>query len=429
LTKKEGHRCFHLRQFEQEKNGGTTMPVDVQSNKDDLQFQLTDRSGQLHSLWQMADKLHELFFEVLREWMRVQQQRQLEARLGKKWQPLPPAWRRISCPGCGSVAVRRKCWRERTVTLARWGEVSVPRRQLACTDCGRTWMPFAEQLELPRGRYGPDLLEQTIGWATEVSFQKASEAHPEAPSAHTIWRRLRQTVPTPPCRRASTAGMDATDVPEWQGDGQQAVSLVHGIGPASEQRTEPRPRRVLAVAAGDEADIKPKLTSLHLQSLIHDGNLALEGAAEQIGRCRWHVPYTVRHLLYKDDITGEDNKERVQQLHQITTDPRLGKQTLAWRLNLWLMENSDAPQACEHVRRARPGLMELADRKSRRPAVETTSHVEREMLEINKRFENGGGWTRRGAKAMLLHHQMRRHEPDNWKRQLREKLETTLLLN
>lgn len=405
------------------------MPVQIQSNEDELQFQLIDHSGQIRSLWQMKDQLQQLFFEVLREWIRVQQQRQLEAQLGEKWQPMPARWRRISCPGCGSVDLRRKCWRERTVTFARWGEVSIPRRQVECTDCGRTWMPFAEQLELPRGRYGPELLEQSIRWATEVSFRKASEAVLEGPSAHTIWRRLRQTVPTPTCRDAPTAVVDSTDVPEWQGEGQHALSLVHRIGPATQKRSEVRPRRLLTVAVGAEADIKPKLADLQLQSLIHDGNLALEEAAEQVGRCRWHVPYTVRHLLYSDDITGEDNKERVEQLHRITTDPRLGKQTLEWRLNLWLMENSDASQACEHVRRARAGLMELADRKSRRPEVETTSHVEREMLEINKRFENGGGWTQTGAKAMLLHHQMRRHEPENWKRQLREKLETTLRLN
>lgn len=403
------------------------MPVQVQSNEDQLQFQLIDQSGQIRSLWQMKDRLQQLFFGVLREWIRAQQERQLEARLGEKWQPLPPAWRRISCPECGSVDLRRKCWRERAVTLARWGEVSVPRRQLECSDCGRTWMPFAEQLELPRGRYGPDLLEQSIRWATEVSFHKASEAAPEAPSAYTIWRRLRQTTPTPTARQASTAVADGTEVPSWRGGDQHALSLVHRIGPASRERSEVRPRRVLTVAAGKEDDIKPKLADLQLQTLIHDGNLQLDAYGEQVGRCRWHVPYTVRHLLYRDDIKGEDNKERVQQLHRITTDPRAGKDELGWRLNLWLLKNEDAPQACEHVRKAQAGLQRLADRRTVRPTVETTSHVEREMLEINKRFENGGGWTRRGAEAMLLHHQMRRHEPDNWTRQLRKKLETTLL--
>ncbi|MFB6198251.1 MAG: hypothetical protein ABEI52_08310 [Halobacteriaceae archaeon] len=72
-----------------------------------------------------------------------------------------------------------------------------------------------------------------------------------------------------------------------------------------------------------------------------------------------------------------------------------------------------APHTAAHVRHAVEGLV-----KTRRHELQTTSLVEREMNEVNKRFENGGGWTEYGGEAMIRHHQMLRHEPDEWMNQM-----------
>ncbi|HLR31733.1 MAG TPA: hypothetical protein VK074_04550 [Fodinibius sp.] len=57
-------------------------------------------------------------------------------------------------------------------------------------------------------------------------------------------------------------------------------------------------------------------------------------------------------------------------------------------------DDSDAETACSHVRASRHGLQEM-DEYPEAFTVQTTSHVEREMKELNKRFENGGGWSRK----------------------------------
>src|SRR5699024_3436456 len=64
------------------------------------------------------------------------------------------------------------------------------------------------------------------------------------------------------------------------------------------ERPPRRNRRLLAAAAG--ADIKPLLEPLAIRGLVHDGNMDLSASANRMGQCRWHVPYTVRYLLYKD---------------------------------------------------------------------------------------------------------------------------------
>jgi len=55
--------------------------------------------------------------------------------------------------------------------------------------------------------------------------------------------------------------------------------------------------------------------------------------------------------------------------------------------------------------------------KAERPeafTVETTAPVEREMRELNRRFENGGQWTQAGAENLLRWHQVYRHAPEQW---------------
>jgi hypothetical protein len=43
--------------------------------------------------------------------------------------------------------------------------------------------------------------------------------------------------------------------------------------------------------------------------------------------------------------------------------------------------------------------------------VQTTAPAEREMRELNRRFENGGQWTQAGAENLLRWHQIYRHAP------------------
>lgn len=50
--------------------------------------------------------------------------------------------------------------------------------------------------------------------------------------------------------------------------------------------------------------------------------------------------------------------------------------------------------------------------------VETTAPAEREMRELNRRFENGRQWTRSGAENPVQWHQVYRHDSKRWSRWL-----------
>lgn len=132
------------------------------------------------------------------------------------------------------------------------------------------------------------------------------------------------------------------------------------------------------------------------------------------GRCLWHVPHTVRYLLYKDGIKGDDNKELTRQLAKMVFDERGVPRQREEKLMKWVRRNHEtAPHSTTHVQKARRGIRNVEEHPELFD-VQTTSPMERRMVELNKRFENGGGWTKKGARALLWHHELGVLEPEKW---------------
>lgn len=292
----------------------------IQINKTGIQVQMTITDRKLTPLEDMLDCIQEVATELISGWLKLVQEQILSEWIGGRWQPLPTAQRALGCPQCGSVNVQRKCWRKRTLRVACFGAITLPRRQVCCSGCGHTWMPFEEALKLPSGSHGPKLLRQALRRVVDLSYQKTAAMDPTGPSAGKFHRLV-----------------------------------------------------------------------------------------GHVGRCRWHIPYTIRYLLYKDGIKGKDNKNRVENLREHIWDSQ--------GIDGWLASNSDARVACTHVKASLDGLQEMEDHPQDF-TVQTTSHVEREMKELNKRFENGGGWTTTGAEKLLWLHQLSRFEPKRFTKTL-----------
>lgn len=396
----------------------------IQINKADIQVQMTLKNEQLTPLEDMLDGLREVAAELLSGWLKLAQEQTLSKWIGAPWQPLPEMQRGLGCPRCASVHVQRKCWRVRRLEVAYFGALKLPRRQVCCADCGHTWMPFEGALQLPEGSHGPKLIGRALRRLVDMSYRKAADYEASGPSAAKLHRLVQQVEPPQPPPSVQTAVVDATDVPAWRESGQISLSIAHQVAPPENKDGESeRPRRkrhLLAVSAGGEVDIKPLLEPLDIEGLVHDGNLDLSASAEHVGRCRWHIPYTVRYLLYQDNIKGEDNKTRLQNLREAIWDIPATRD--------WLARNKDAEAACTHVKESLPALQQM-DTHREAFTVQTTSHVEREMKELNKRFENGGGWTPSGAENMLWLHQLNRFEPKRFTNTIQKLIKQTVSTN
>ncbi|WP_251923628.1 hypothetical protein [Salinibacter ruber] len=83
-------------------------------------------------------------------------------------------------------------------------------------------------------------------------------------------------------------------------------------------------------------------------------------------------------------------------------------------LTQWVaVRRQEAPQSAGHVERAAPqiGVYAQSDPPpSAGFAVEMTAPVEREIRDLDRRFENGRQWTRPEAENFLQWHRIYRHD-------------------
>lgn len=326
--------------------------------------------------------------------------------------------RSLSCPECGSPKVNRKDWRSRKPVVPVLGEIEIPQRRVKCRECETVYKPYEDDLGLPKGtQYTPEVLVRGIQNALMMSYERASVLTGGSPSAGRIHRAVKELKPevNDEDEEYTLVIIDATDVPKWRESGQISLTLAHEIsrGPQVYGRGTLK-RSIVAVAAGQEEDIKAFLEGPRIQAVMHDGKLNMEELCEVDGRCMWHVVYTVHHLLYRDGITGEQNTNKCESLFDILFDPTLSPGECAAKMLDWVEDQRPvAPQAARHVEHALDGVMNVKSH-SELFDVLTTSCMERMMVELNKRFENGGGWTPQGAEALLSHLQLWLYEPEQW---------------
>ena len=382
-------------------------------------IQITMRTSQRPSVLQLVFALISSVPELLKRTLKALQAEWLKEDLG------PPGSvgnlfndGHLSCPECGRGNANRKDWKSRSPVVPVLGEIEVPQRRVTCQDCGSVYRPYKDVLGLPdHDQYTPEALLEGLRNVMVMSYEKAATFTRANVSANTLHRAIRETKPDIDTEDQTYALviMDATDVPKWKKSGQITLTLAHEVseGPTVHDRPTLN-RTVVALAVGSEKDIKQYLEDPSIQGLMHDGKLDVEDLCEMEGRCWWHVPYTVKYLLYQDEIRGEENKKRVGWLVNILHEDGLEWSERKDQLEEWIEDNeSSAPMAARHVENALEALGNVQTHPELFEVM-TTSPMERQMPEVNKRFENGGGWTQEGAEALLFHWQLWMIEPETW---------------
>ena len=344
----------------------------------------------------------------------------------------------VECPRCGSEAAYRKGTRPRTVEVPRLGTVEVERPYLECRQCGRSYAPYSAGAP-ERRRYGQEALRRPIEATMETSYRRGAEAYPESPSARTLWRIVNGGPPPTSEEEGPldadaealkaperTCVADATRIPAREEDAQHSLSIAHAVEPDGTGVDRAggaggRPalkRQPVAGRVGSETRLREALSEARVPTLVTDGQMDVSDVADRCGRCRWHLSRSVRHLLYNDDVSGDRNKKLTGEVRSLAYTDYANPIAAQATLTRWAaVRRQEAPQASGHVERAAPQIGVYA-RSDPPPtmefAVETTAPVEREMRELNRRFENGGQWTRSGAENLLQWHQIYRHDSKRW---------------
>lgn len=336
--------------------------------------------------------------------------------------------REIVCERCGVVHVggdgtllRRGSRTRRLKTSS--GVLVFALHQLTCRDCGRTWSPFAQWLDLkPRQRVSEELERKLVEWVTQLSYAKTCQVSGEwlgtTLSAKTLHRCVQQRgeavrfTPAPVC---AVALADGTKVPA--GKGERGCELRFSLQILGREEHHGRTRvlkRIAGWSMGPGSWRRAIPVGVATDAIVTDRE---QGLAELMrkehpgvlhGTCEWHLGHTLDHLLLLDKVKNQDRKQHVAELNRIVWGSASRRPRAYRRLCARLQACQNAHTMLQHV----SGYL-LSDR---RPAERTTSVIEREMREINRRTDVGRRWSIQGIDHLLRLRHSQRINPDDFHR-------------
>lgn len=333
----------------------------------------------------------------------------------------------IACRGCGVVhsasgSLLRRGRRKRTVRTSV-GRITFCLRQVTCADCRRTWCPFAERLGLrPRQRVLDELLRRLVDWVTELSYEKTTRIGGEWLGAtvsprtlHAEVQRRGERVEFTEVEPLGTVVADGTKVPAGEGLRGEDLSVAFQLeGRRTESGRTVVEKRVIGMGVGMGHWQETLATAGEPDLLVTDGETGLrelvswyfERTRHQL--CEWHVAYGMAHMLGLDGMAVSERKKLSGKLSGILSR---GGASARKQYRRFVQTLDAYPRAQGLLERARPYLLYSPPSPER-----TTSVMEREMREVNRRTDVGARWSVPGLTNLTKLRLAKRHNPDDYER-------------
>jgi hypothetical protein len=157
-------------------------------------------------------------------------------------------------------------------------------------------------------------------------------------------------------------------------------------------------KELVHLHVGDVEPLRDHLSDIRPQRIVHDGDTDFSDCADRVQRCRWHLVYQLKHYLWQDKIPHEDRSIYQSRLKDIL----FGERSTAPRMFGFFIKELEAANcttAAEHLRNARSEAFTY--RTDRNFTYATTTPIEREMRELNRRADVGVRWSERGVENVL----------------------------
>jgi len=322
--------------------------------------------------------------------------------------------RQIFCPGCGVNEHTRKGWRPRVLRSSR-GRLVLLVLQAKCKSCGRAFRPFTTALGLPFSRRCTDeLVDKAVSLGVQMPFQRSSDILKKLTAGSLSAEGIRQKIAAKAnivVLRGDVSGKtvltDSTKVKAGVKERGASVQMAITAKPGPMVAGRPTIMKELVhLHVGDVEPLRDHLGSIRPQRIVHDGDTDFSDCADSVQRCRWHLVYQLKHYLWQDGIPYKDRGIYQSRLKDIL----FGKWSTAPRmLGTFIKDLEDAgcTTSAEHLRNARSETFTY--RADKNFTYATTTPIEREMRELNRRADVGVRWSERGVEnvlKVLFHYRM-----------------------
>jgi hypothetical protein len=335
--------------------------------------------------------------------------------------------RELICTRCGVVhcgpgTLLRRGSRPRRLKTSS-GLLVFALHQVTCRDCGRIWSPFDQWLGIaPRQRVCEELERKLVECVTELSYAKTCALGlawlGESVSPKTLHAAVQKRgaavefTPAPAC--AVVLG-DGTKVPA--GKNPRGCDVWFSLQLLGREEVDGRTRvtkRIAGWAMGPSAWKEALPRGIATDLILTDREsgvpefLQREHPEVRHGLCEWHLGRTLNQLLLLDKVPVQERKALVGRLSGILSRP-LEKRAEAY---------TAFAASLTHSRRARGMLNSSASQVlyETPPPERTTSVIEREMREVNRRADVGVRWSVPGIDHLLRLRHSKRINPDDFQR-------------
>ena len=348
--------------------------------------------------------------------------RQLIQTLQLRW--YRRARQQIFCPTCGINEHSRKGWRPRVLRSSR-GRLILLVLQAKCKCCGRAFRPFTTALGLPFDRRCTDeLIEKAVSLGVQMPFQRSSDILKKLTAGSLSAEGIRQKIAAKAkvvVLRDEVSGKtvltDSTKVKAGAKERGASVQMAITAEPGPVVSGRPTIRKGLVhLHVGDVEPLREHLGAIRPERIVHDGDTDFSDCADSVQRCRWHLVYQLKHYLWQDDIPHEDRSIYQSRLKYIL----FGERRTAPRMFgsfIKELEAAGCTTSAEHLRNARPETFTY--RTDGNFTYATTTPIEREMRELNRRADVGVRWSERGVEnvlKVLFHYRLNESKAQNLKR-------------
>ncbi len=350
-----------------------------------------------------AQVVNQLFDELAKD-----ADRWLKNQFSERFKALQVQWfasHSSTCPRCNSQHVIRKGWRKRLLMCSR-GQLAFVVLQARCKSCDRTFRPFTSSSGIPTSRrFLEELLSKATDLAIQLPFVRSSRILKTLTGGSISHEGIRQKVAQeadqialPSLGFDQTALVDSTKVKAGIKDRGVPVHLAIAVepGPLVGGRKTIK-KQLLHLHVGGVEPLRQRLKQLLPKRLVHDGGESYSGCAENIQRCRWHLVHQLKHYLWQDGVAFEDRGFYQDCLRSILWDDEDGRE----RLDVFIedMKEFKFPTTAYHLQEARDEAFTWIQNPEF--SYMTTSPLEREMRELNRRADVGTRWSQKGIENVL----------------------------
>jgi hypothetical protein len=273
----------------------------------------------------------------------------------------------------------------------------------------------------PRQRFSEELERKLTQWVTEFPYAKTCAVAGEwlgatlsPKSLHAVVQRRGAAVCFTPAPECAVVQADGTKVPAGPNPRGTDVWLsLQILGREKEHGRTKVIKRIAGWGIGSRAWEQALPAGIAGEQFLTDRE---KGVAEWIrdthpetlhGLCEWHLPHTLDHFLLLDGVKVRQREPYVKKLCDILSGALERRreaytaftQSVAWPKARRLLEGAATSMLYDRPR-----------------AERTTSIIEREMREINRRTDVGVRWSVSGVNHMLRLRHSKRINPDDFEK-------------